>query len=213
MKKTLNEEINRFKSINKYISSNLYEQEAPLPPEPGDETTDNGELGTEEQPIDDNLGDLNEPTDGIEDNMNNEVADDTTEEINITDLVNMTRSIKKDIEDKFNNETQSQSQIVNVFSKLDELSEKLSAMDTIIQKIEQLNQKIEDVKPKTPEEKLEMRSLDSYPFNQRPVDFFNQKQAEMRATGKNEYILTKQDIDNYVPVDIKSSFDPNINGY
>jgi hypothetical protein len=64
------------------------------------------------------------------------------------------------------------------------------------------------MREKTPEEKLEMRSLDSYPFNQNPQQFFAQKQGEMRQSGKNEYVLTKQDIDAYSPETIKNTFNP-----
>jgi hypothetical protein len=51
-----------------------------------------------------------------------------------------------------------------------------------------------------------MRSLDSYPFNQNPQEFFKQKQGEMRSSGKNEYILTKNDIENYSQETIKDTF-------
>jgi hypothetical protein len=64
------------------------------------------------------------------------------------------------------------------------------------------------MKPETPQEKLEMRSLDSYPFNQRPNQFFDQKQGEMRSSGKNEYVLTKQEVEDYSPDNIKASFNP-----
>jgi hypothetical protein len=69
-----------------------------------------------------------------------------------------------------------------------------------------LGSKIEDMREKKPEERLEMRSLDSYPFNQKPNDFFNTKKMEMQASGKNEYVLTKNDIENYSDNDIKQSF-------
>jgi hypothetical protein len=62
------------------------------------------------------------------------------------------------------------------------------------------------MKEKTPQEKLELRSLDSYPFNQNPQEFFAQKQPEMAQSGKNEYVLTKQDIDNYSTDIIRNSF-------
>ena len=51
-------------------------------------------------------------------------------------------------------------------------------MDTLVQKIEQLGTEVKEMKPQTPQEKLEMRSLDSYPFNQNPQQFFAQKQPE-----------------------------------
>jgi hypothetical protein len=79
-------------------------------------------------------------------------------------------------------------------------------MDTLVQKIEQLGVEVKQMKPETPQEKLEMRSLDSYPFNQKPTDFFSQKQEEMRASGKNEYVLTKDDVNDFTPETLRDTF-------
>jgi hypothetical protein len=81
-------------------------------------------------------------------------------------------------------------------------------MDAVMAKIDQLGATVEANKPKTEVEKLEMRSLDSYPFNEKPQEFFSHKQGEMRASGKNEYVLTKDEVDNYAPDQIKTSFNP-----
>jgi len=54
-----------------------------------------------------------------------------------------------------------------------------------------------------------MRSLDSYPFNQKPSDFFSQKQLDMKASGKNEYIITKSDISDYNDKEMRDSFNFN----
>ena len=97
----------------------------------------------------------------------------------------------------------------SVFGKLNDLEQKLAQMDSVISKIDELGSKIEQVKPKTPQEKLEMRSLDSYPFNQNPQDFFSQKQNEMQASGKNEYVLTKDEVENYGQAQIMKSFNPD----
>jgi hypothetical protein len=53
-----------------------------------------------------------------------------------------------------------------------------------------------------------MRSLDSYPFNKKPDEFFKEKQPEMEKSGKNEYILTKGDVENYGRNEIMKSFNP-----
>jgi hypothetical protein len=76
-------------------------------------------------------------------------------------------------------------------------------------KIDQLGATVEANKPKTEVEKLEMRSLDSYPFNEKPQEFFAHKQGEMRASGKNEYVLTKDEVENYPVENIKTSFNSN----
>jgi hypothetical protein len=133
---------------------------------------------------------------------------DSTEEIDITDLVNMTKSIKKDLDDRQNDSSGVLSKMDDVFTKLDDLEQKLSQMDNLMSRIEGLDSKIEQMKPKTPVEKLEMRSLDSYPFNQKPQEFFAKKQGEMRTAGKNEYVLTKNDVNQYPNDAIKDSFNP-----
>jgi hypothetical protein len=94
----------------------------------------------------------------------------------------------------------------DVFSRLGELEQKLSQMDSILVKIDQLGSQIQNIKEPTPVEKLEMRSLDSYPFNQKPQEFFANKQGEMRASGKNEYVLTKSDVENYSQEEIEKTF-------
>lgn len=198
--KILNE-INRFKSINKYNNYLLTEQEQPTDapvsdsefeaptdaPAPTDATTPT---------------DVTAPTDAP-------APTDTTEEIDITDLVNMTKSIKNDVEKGSMLNNDNASKMDSVFTKLNDLEAKLGEMNDIIMKIDQLGSKIESMKPITPEERLEMRSLDSYPFNQTPQQFFDIKKGQMRASGKNEYVLTKQDIDNYSKNQIEQSFNPN----
>jgi len=66
------------------------------------------------------------------------------------------------------------------------------------------------MKPKTPEEKLNLRSLDSYPFNQNPQEFFAHKKNEMEMSGKNEYVLTKDDIMNYSNDNIRDTFNSDL---
>jgi hypothetical protein len=79
-------------------------------------------------------------------------------------------------------------------------------MDQLVNKINSLEAKIDQFKPKTPEEKLELRSLDSGPFKQKLSDFFQDKQEEMRQSGKNEYVLTSDEIEDYSPEEVKGSF-------
>jgi hypothetical protein len=133
---------------------------------------------------------------------------DNTEEIDITDLVNMTKSVKKDLEDNKQDNSAVVNKMDDVFTKLTDLEQKLAQMDQVMSKIDQLGVEVAASKPKTEVERLEMRSLDSYPFNEKPQEFFAHKQGEMRASGKNEYILTKDDVENYSPEGIKTSFNP-----
>jgi hypothetical protein len=97
----------------------------------------------------------------------------------------------------------------DVFTKLSDLETKLQNMDSIIDRIDSLSSEVKNMKPDTPQEKLEMRSLDSYPFNQKPNEFFSKKQEEMKLSGKNEYVLTKNDIDDFTKETIRNTFNPN----
>jgi hypothetical protein len=201
--KILNE-IHRFKSINKYNNYLLTEQEVPT------EAPD-GALEPE-APVDGAVPPTDAsvpPVDGAVPPTDAMASTDSTEEIDITDLVNMTKSLKNDVEKTNMVNTDSISKMDSVFTKLNDLESKLGEMNNIISKIDQLGAKIETMKPVTPQERLEMRSLDSYPFSQTPQQFFDVKKNEMRASGKNEYILTKQDVDNYSKNQIAQSFNPN----
>jgi hypothetical protein len=205
LEKKLQEELNRYRAINKYGTKMIMEQDAPALDAPADDLppadpaldAPAGDLPPAEPALDAPAGDL-PPADGMD-----------TEEIDITDLVNMTKNIKNDLE---NNKTDNASVIGkmdDVFTKLGDLEQKLAQMDAVMAKIDELGAKVEASKPKTGVEKLEMRSLDSYPFNEKPQEFFAHKQGEMAASGKNEYVLTKDEVNNYPTDIIKTSFNPD----
>lgn len=199
LEKKLHEELMRYKAINNYAKKMIMEQEVPpaaptdVPP-PTDAPIDPMAAPTDAPPMDP----ATEPAPEM----------DSTEEIDITDLVNMTKNIKKEIDDNKQDHGAVLGQMDSIFTKLDDLESKLTQMDSVISKIDQLSSKIEQIKPKTPEEKLQMRSLDSYPFSQNPQQFFASKQGEMRTSGKNEYVLTKDEIENYSNDTIRDTFNP-----
>ena len=89
---------------------------------------------------------------------------------------------------------------------LQNLETKLGEMDNLVNTVNNLEVKIEKMRPKTPEEKLELRSLDSGPFNQKLSDFFDDKMDDMEKSGKNEYVLTTDEVEEYSPSEIKGSF-------
>jgi hypothetical protein len=119
-----------------------------------------------------------------------------TEEIDITDLVTAQQEIKTK-QDEF---------MDSIFSKLDDLTAKLENMDQILGKIDSLENKFDKYREKTPEERLELRSLDSYPYNQKLTDFFDDKKPDMEKSGKNEYVLTTDEVENFSPGEIKKTF-------
>jgi len=199
---TILEELNRYNKINNYIS----EQAAELPPaeelpapggdvpptpegappaEPGATPTPAGD--TAPQPVD-------VATDPDVEKIGEE--EDSTEELEITDLVKSQQNIESKQEEYFN----------NLFGQLSNLEQKLSEMDNVMSKLNELEAKIEKYRPKTPEEKLELRSIDSGPFNQKLTYFFTDKQSDMEKSGKNEYVLTTDEVEDYTPAEIKGTF-------
>lgn len=200
--KKILEEISKYNSINKYIS----EQEAPLPPSPAsdeeveDFELDDVDIDTEENQKVDVESDpdveiVDEPGQESDDSVDSEETG--TEELDITDLVNT----QKDMSEK------QEEYMDSMMSRLEDLTSKLEDMDKILIKINDLESKVEKYRQKSPEEKLQLRSLDSYPYNQKLTDFFVDKSVEMEKTGKNEYVLTPDEVENYSDGDIKKSFD------
>jgi hypothetical protein len=193
--KKILKEIKRHQNINNYV----FEQEevTDLPDEGGEDIAQTDDLEVDEVP---------EPVD-VSDDPDVEVVsgDDEvdvtdeggTEELDITDLV----TTQKDISNK------QDEYMDTMFGKLDDLTSKLGEMDSILDRINQLETKIEKYRQKSPEEKLQLRSLDSYPYNQKLTDFFMDKQEDLEKTGKNEYVLTSDDIESYSDGNIKKSFD------
>ena len=129
-----------------------------------------------------------------------EVVDDEgeaeKEELEITDLVDAQKTMKEKQDEYFD----------NLFNQLKSLEDKLSEMDQLVTKIDGLETKIEKMRPKTSKEKLELRTLDSGPFNQKLSDFFNDKEQEFEKTGK-EYELTADDVKQYSSNEIEDSFE------
>ena len=75
--------------------------------------------------------------------------------------------------------------------------------------IDGLEKEIADRNP-TPVERLEMRSMDSFPYSVSLTDYWSDKDGYDVGTEKEEeYIITQKDVDDYSASDIKSSFNYN----
>ena len=182
--------------------------------EVGDEELD-VEVGDEE--LDLEGGDEELDLEGGDEEMDLDLGDEEigmeepvedAEEIDVTELVTIAKGAEEKAgEAKQSLDTQSD-KIGALVSKIDDLSSKLSTIDTITQSIDDLEQKIEDNIPPTPIERLEMRSLDSGPFSEKPLEFWDRKKEEMEGRGfDKEYVLTQEDADEYNDKDIQASFD------
>jgi hypothetical protein len=200
--KKILKELSRHNSINKYIM----EQEIPAAePLPGDDLGAEAPLTPPDLPQTEPLGppqpiDLETDTEveKIDNAGKSEKSGNESEELDITDLVTSQKNIETKQEEYFN----------NLFSQLETLQTKLGEMETIATKLNDLETKIEKYREKTPEERLELRSLDSGPFHQKLSDFFTDKQKEMETSGKNEYVLTSDEVENFSKNEIRNSFNP-----
>jgi len=202
----LHEELMRYRSINNYSKKFIMEQEEGIPADSLPGGSDEEQAAIDDIPTDAPVGDAPVGDAPVGDAPIEEPVDSDVEEIDITDLVTMTQNIKNDLEGSKSDNNAVLGKMGDLFSKLDDLESKLSQMDNVINKIDNLESKVETMKEPTPQERLEMRSLDSYPFSQKPADFFSQKQLDMKASGKNEYIITKSDISDYNDKQMRDSF-------
>jgi hypothetical protein len=206
-------EINRYKSINNYIM----EQDAEVAPDLGALAPEAGATPPP-PPADaaatpppppaapggaDPIDVENDPdVEKIDDEGKSDEKKDSSsdsEELDITELVTAQKDTQSKQDEYFE----------NLFGQLNKLESRLGEMDAIMNKLNALENKIEKYREKTPQEKLELRSYDSYPFNQKLSQFFDDKSEEMEKTGKNDYVLTPDDVTDINVNDIKGSFQGN----
>ena len=229
-------------SINEKVEPWRYSLNEAEPEEEGtDEPT--GEEDTDEENTDFDFGDAGNPEDtAIEDEMGGgeevedkegeeptdefgtadefsaadelETDDSDVEEIDVTDIIK-----KSDEATDFARQALTVGQengqfLKSLTDKLSNLESQIMKMDTIASKISKLEQDI-----KTPEEKLELRSLDSYPFNMKLTDYWEEKASKdknYRISGgetnidgeEKEYVITPEMIKDINPIEIKDSFIP-----
>jgi hypothetical protein len=129
-------------------------------------------------------------------------------ELDVTELVQGTEAAKASAD-------QANQQISGLVAKFDELAQSLDKMDAINSKIDDIEHEIETRNP-TPEEQLEMRSLDSFPYNLKLTDYWSEKEGHYDAMGENahddekengEYVLTQDEVEqDYNAIEVKDSF-------
>lgn len=141
--------------------------------------------------------------------------DEEVEEIDVTSIVKGSDEAKEMAQQAVTVGQENSSYLKALTDKLSNLESQLSKMDTIATKLGKLEQDI-----KTPEEKLELRSLDSFPFNQKLSDYWEDKAktddryristGEENSDGdKKEYVLTPEEVENsYSEEAVKKSFVP-----
>ncbi len=198
--KKLLKEIERHHKINRYITEQALPPEGDLPPVPGEVPA----VAPEAAPVDPSMPPqkIDVATDTevtkIDDEGKSNEMGGNTQELDVTDLVKTQQNIEKKQEEYFG----------NLFGYLDNLQSKLSDMDQLVDKLNAIETKIEKYREKTPQEKLQLRSLDSGPFTQKLSDFFDDKKEDFEKSGKHEYILTSDEVGDANPSEIKSTFRP-----
>lgn len=212
----LNKELSRFNKINTYYLLN----EAPEDEDPigvpeegfGEEEIEGEETfeEPEEEVIDTEVGE-EVPLEGGEEEIDAEVEEieepveeEEVEEVDVTEIVNSTN----DTAEKVQNVT---SKVDDILSKFGDLEGRLSGMNDILHKIESLEREVEKRNP-TPIEQLEMRSLDSFPFNVKLTDYWDDKKDdkgnyEPIEQKEKEFDVNVSDLSNYNSEEVKSSFD------
>ena len=147
---------------------------------------------------------------GGEDPMGDMPAEEEDDVLDIDDLTDAQEKVNKTVND-----------VGKDLGKVDNKLEKLmGAIDKLSSLFDMNNQKIEDLKTEfekrnpTQTEKLNIRSLDSFPFNVSPNDYWVEKakNSNYSAYGDNsepttqEYVITNNDVDDMSERDVADSF-------
>jgi hypothetical protein len=138
-------------------------------------------------------------------------SDEEVEEIDVTAIVNKSDEAKQTAELAAQTSQETNTYVKDLTDKISNLEAQLSKMDSIMAKVSKIESDV-----KTPEEKLELRSLDSYPFNMKLTDYWSDKVNDptnnYQVTNNDEEVfnLTKDDLQDYNELDIKNSFNPGI---
>lgn len=172
------------------------------------------EEGGEEEDTDD-LGTADEfsAADDIESEEESDV-----EEIDVTDIVKRADDAKGYAEKAVSAAEEGKNMISDLMTKFEALQQSLSKIDTVATELNTIKKDIQSQKPK---EKLELRSLDSYPFNVKLTDYWNDEKlkanyeitsgtpdAESKDGEVKVWKLDPNEAKDYSNVDIKKSFVP-----
>jgi len=145
-----------------------------------------------------------------EDEMAPEATDDESVDLDVTELVKGSQEAKASADE-------ANAKIERLLGMVDKLEGQLSSMGQISAKIDGLEKELEKRVP-TPDEKIELRSMDSYPYNIKLSDFWADRKDSPYDAGQNDdedkdeegnYVLTQDDVDNFDANNIKQSFKEN----
>ena len=147
---------------------------------------------------------------GMPDGLDEEEPEEEDDVIDVDDLT--------DAQEKVNDKVNS---VGRDLGKVDSRIEKLiGAIETLQTMFDNNNQEIADLKTEfekrntTQTEKLNLRSLDSYPFKVKPTDFWKDKAgnsnysayADNEEPTTQEYVITNDDVDDFTEREIADTF-------
>lgn len=178
-------------------------QDPNQPPMPQDQGVNGGD--------DAQMQDMGEPMPPMEEPIGDEEASGEDEEV--IDVDELTDA-QEEVNDKVNSVGQ---ELGNVDKRIESL---LKAIDSMEHMISSNNSQIVDLKKEfekrnpTQTEKLNLRSLDSYPYNIRPTDYWNNKGADSNYSAyfnndespTEEYKITNNDVDDFSEREMADSF-------
>lgn len=237
----LKEELNKFKLLSEYdfyqekkeapeykdliLGSSLDEaDDVPNDLESADDAADKvaSDLGVDadtnpdmaDADNDEMTGEIPEPEDSeelapapVSEPVEEPASDDV--EVDVTSLVKGSEEAKKAADVASQNSEM-------LLKKLTDLENHVANMSKISDKIEGLEKEIIKRNP-TPVEKLEMRSLSSYPYSQKLTDYWATKEGPydvMSNKKPKEYVLTKDDVNaDYSDTSVRQSFNAPDNSY
>lgn len=231
----LKETLDRFKLLNEYdfyqekketpeykdlLTGDLEEEEMPDDAQPDDAQPDDakanadaadvaGDLGVDANDDGETTGNIPEPDAEQPEEQPEEEPISEPEPVNDDVEVDVTSLVKGSEEAKHAADIASHNSEM-IMQQLKNLEARVASMDKVTGKIEDLEKEIIKRNP-TPVEKLEMRSLSSYPYTQKLTDYWADKEGAYDVMNKDnqkkEYVLTKDDVDaDYSDSNIKKSF-------
>lgn len=234
----LSEAVKRIQKINEYsfYDATMVEDEQD-PNDTGDEmppmpdAPQGDDMGGEENPTGDANPLMNEPQDGDIGGDSNAMGDDFGDELgDDMDVEDVEMDTEQPGDEVVDVDELTQSQEATEF-KVDNVDDKLNKVLDVISKFEDAiaanDQKIEDLKHEfakrnpTAEETLNLRSLASYPFSERPDEYWKKQQEEhpnynvisdndvSTSDEQKEFEIRKSDVDNFNERDILKSLGEN----
>ena len=232
--KVISEDLRKFKLLSEYDfyvgeeeeiiepEGNMITEEPPEDGNPDEELPvdgDNAEMGDEESPADEipdgeldgdeGFGEeLPEPEPMGDEGFGEELPEpepmEDEVEVDVTQLVQSTEEAKASA-------ASADASVNQLMAKMDELGSSLDKMDVMNAKIDDLENELEKRNP-TSDEQLEMRSLDSFPYNLKLTDYWSEKEGQYdvmdKENKKNEELtLTQDEVErDYNEIHVKDSF-------